>query len=324
MPVSAKRIIFLTFPGAELLDLSGPLAVFNTASRLNQSRSYTCIVGSAKGGLVSHSCGTRMDTQETARIRFRSSDTVLVAGAAKDRITQAINQGGLLRALTRAAQRVERYGSICTGSFLLGACGLLDGKRSTTHWAGLKTHQRLFNNTCVDEHSLYVSDGRLWTSAGVTTGIDMALAMVEEDCGGAVRSQVAKLLVVYSHRPGNQSQFSDILIAQTRENERFLGLVDWLNQRINQPPQVEEMASYVNMSSRTFSRQFKEAFGQSPGKFLERMRMDRARELVESGELTKVVATKVGFASEASFRSAFRQAFGVTPTHYLRMTNKNN
>ncbi len=319
-----KRIVFLTYTGAELLDLSGPMSVFNAASQISEIGAYKCVVASAKGGLITHSCGAQLNTLPIRSIRFRTTDTALVIGALLEPVNQAVKLDVLTLALVRAAKQVERYGSICSGSFLLGAAGLLDGKTIATHWAAHSAHEHLFRKTTVDRDSLYVRDDRLWTSAGVTTGIDMALAMIEEDFDSNVKSQVAKLLVVYSHRPGSQSQFSDVLIAQSRTDSRFTGLVDWLRQRLDRPPQVDEMADYVNMSPRSFSRKFKTAFDTSPGKFLERLRLDRARELIECGETTKVVAPKIGFSSQAAFRSAFKGAYGVTPNHHSAMSKSSS
>jgi transcriptional regulator GlxA family with amidase domain len=316
---NSRRILFLTYPEAELLDLVGPLSVFNTASRMSDEASYECTIASETGGLIAHSCGTQLDTRALSSIRFTATDTVLVIGAVTRPTKEAIKVGALTHALKLAAQRVHRYGSICTGSFLLGAAGLLEGKKVATHWSACTRLKEAFPNTETDGESLYVQDGKLWSSAGVTAGIDMALAMVKQDLGKAVTSQVAKMMVVYSHRPGNQSQFSDVLIAQDKIDAHFSGLVDWIRQRLDHPPSIDEMADYVNMSPRSFSRKFKNNFDIPPGKFLEHLRLDQSRELIESGEAIKQAAAKVGFSSEAAFRSAFKGVYGVTPGHYLRM-----
>ncbi len=302
-----------------MLDFVGPMSVFNTASRMSDAGHYECVVASACGGLVEHSCGTKLETRKVSSIRFTANDTVLVAGALTKPIKRAINARAITHALKRAAQRVHRYGSICTGSFLLGAAGLLAGKKVATHWTTDDSLANMFEHAEVDGDSLYVEDGQLWSSAGVTAGIDMALAMLKQDLGSALTSRVAKMLVVYSHRPGNQSQFSDLLIAQDKLDAHFSGLFDWIQQRLDHPPLIDEMAAHVNMSSRSFSRRFKTIFDVSPGKFLEHLRLDHSRELIESGEAIKQAAAKVGFSSEAAFRSAFKGVYGVTPGHYLKM-----
>jgi transcriptional regulator GlxA family with amidase domain len=317
---TTKRIIFLTYTDAELLDMSGPMCVFSAAARLNQAIDYQCIVVSTDGGLIRHSCGTNVDTLAAGTVQYRATDTVLVVGAGLDVINRVSDNASLTASLQRAAVEVNRFGSICTGSFLLGNAGLLKSKAVATHWAAQREFAKNYSEALIDQDSLYVQDGQLWTSAGVTTGIDMALAMVEQDLGSAIKSQIAKLLVVYSHRPGNQSQFSDVLAAQSRVDNHFHGLVNWLMKRIDRPPKVDEMADYVNMSPRSFARKFKSVVGSPPSKFLERMRLNRARQLLEAGQAIKSVANNVGFASQAAFRSAFKSAYGVTPLHYSKMS----
>lgn len=320
LPVSeTKRVIFITYDGAELLDLAGPATVFNVATLVDRNACYECITCSAQGGLITHSGGLTLDTRPLANIRFKRNDTVLVIGGVREALTLALNSNNLISALQRLASKVERYGSVCSGSFLLGAAGLLDGKRTATHWAARRPLQKMYEQATVDEDQLYVQDGQLWTSAGVTTGIDMALAMVEKDHSSLLKSSVAKQLVVYSHRPGSQSQFSQLLSAQARVEQHFAGLVDWVMGRLDQPPKVEEMADFVGMTQRSFYRKFTRLFEQPPGKFVERLRMDHARHLIEAGELCKSVAAKVGFRSEAAFRTAFKDAYGVTPRHYTSM-----
>lgn len=318
MPKS-QRIIFVTYPGAEILDITGPSSVFSTADRISNTARYRCIIASAHGGLVPHSGGITLDTRALHTLRLQPQDTLLVPGGSRASIEQAISEGIICPLMAAAADKVKRYGSVCTGTFLLGAAGLLDGKNATTHWAARKALGQLYATSRIDFDSLYVQHDRLWSSAGVSTGIDMALAMLAQDHDYLIRSKVAKLLVVYSHRPGRQSQFSQLLAAQTRVDEHFNGLVDWLVENLQRPPKVEAMARFVSMSPRSFSRKFKLLFDISPGKFLEQLRLDQARQLLECGEQTKTVAHRIGFNSEAAFRSAFREAFGVTPGHYAQM-----
>jgi len=266
-----------------------------------------------------HSSGISVSSISLKSIRFRASDSVFIIGGALPPIEKTIESIILRRSLQNAARTAKRYGSICTGAFFLGAAGLLDGKRTTTHWASCRELQSRYQESHVDSNALYVEDGKMWTSAGVTTGIDMALAVIDADNGSILKAKVAKRLVVYSHRPGNQTQFSQILVAQTRTEEHFAGLIEWLMKRLRQPPRVEEMAEFVGMSTRSFHRKFNNLLSMSPGKFMEGIRLDHARQLLEAGELGKSVAHKVGFKSDSAFRTAFKLTYGVTPSHYAMM-----
>lgn len=316
---NTERIIFITYPDAQVLDLTGPAAVFSLATRLSAKASYECVIASEKGGLVAHSSGISVASVPLCSLKFRASDSFFVVGGGLKPIEKLIESGALLKVLQKAAKTVKRYGSICSGTFILGAAGLIDGKRVTTHWFASRELQTRYSNARVDVDALYVQHEKMWTSAGVTTGIDMALAIVAADFGNNLKAKVAKRLVVYSHRPGNQAQFSQLLEAQTRSEVHFDGLFEWLIKRLNQPPRVEEMAEFVGMSTRSFHRRFSDLFEMPPGKFVERVRLDHARELLEAGELSKSVAHKIGFKSDAAFRCAFKTVYGVTPSHYASM-----
>lgn len=317
--LKSERIIFIIYPDAQILDLTGPAAVFSLATRLGAKTNYECVIASEKGGLVAHSSGVSVDSVPLRSLKFRGSDSFFVVGGELKPIDKAIESAYLLKVLQKAAKITKRYGSICSGTFVLGAAGLLDGKRVATHWSACSELQSRYVSAKVDSNALYVKDKRMWTSAGVTTGIDMALAIVEADYGNILKAKVAKQLVVYSHRPGNQAQFSQILEAQTRIEAHFDGLFEWLMKRLKQPPRVEDMAEFVGMSTRSFHRKFIDIFEVPPGKFMERVRLDHARQLLEAGELSKSVAHKIGFKSDSAFRSAFKTAYGVTPSHYATM-----
>jgi len=311
-----RRIIFLTYTGAELLDLTGPSAVFTTANRASGQRLYEIVVAARETGSVTHSCGITLATVSPGDLDIGPRDTVLVIGADTRPLIGAMADADLAQCLTRASIRAERFGSICTGVFILAATGLAAGRTVATHWSAAARLCKLFPDTIYDADRLYVNDGRLWTSAGVTTGIDMALSMLERDHGAALKAAVARQLVVYSHRPGHQSQFSDLLTAQAKENERFLGLTAWLRESTGKPISVEHMADRLGMSPRTFHRRFVGDFGQTPAKFFERIRLDAARGLLEAHMPVANVAHAVGFQSESAFRSAFKAQFGVTPRLY--------
>jgi transcriptional regulator GlxA family with amidase domain len=314
-----RRILFLVHPGFELIDLSGPAAVFQAANTLSGQPLYRILCLSDESGPVMAGCGVPVAAQAFGEVSPGDRDTVLVCGA---------DQGPALREPPSAAQRAwlagaaalaERYGSICTGALRLARCGLLDGHRATTHWGACAYMRRRYPAVRVEADNLYVADGRLWTSAGATTGIDMALAMLEADHGAALMAQTARRLVVYAHRPGNQSQFSAVLEAQTAQAGRFADLVAWLEQSLDQPLTVEAMAARAGMSERGFRRHFATQTGLSPGRFLDGMRLDRARLLLSRGVPVKQVAAEVGFRSEAAFRKAFQMRFALTPSLHQAM-----
>lgn len=314
-----RRIIFITYEGAELLDLAGPSSVFSTASRLSGKSLYSLVTASLRGGIVRHGCGTSVDTVQLGKLKISKRDTLLVVGAYADCLGNAMRDTKLVAMITEIAKQAERIGSICTGAFILGEAGILSGKRAATHWAGQRQLNELYPEVLLDEDSLYVVDGKLWTSAGVTAGIDMALAMVCSDHGVELKSQIAKQLVVYAHRPGHQSQFSQLLVAQATADERFTPLLDWLHRRLDKPTRVVEMADFVGMSERSFHRAFTASFETSPSKFFEQMRLDASKEFLESGLSVKQVMAITGFKSEAAFRKAFRAKYGITPGMHRRM-----
>jgi transcriptional regulator GlxA family with amidase domain len=312
----ARRIIFLTYSGAELLDLIGPSAVFSTANRISGKALYRIVVTSADGGEVVHSCGISIAALPVDEIYPGAADTVLVVGADSRPLVAAMASTALKKCLKTAVIRAERLGSICSGAFVLAAAGLLNGKTVATHWSATMQLSRLYPETNCNGDALYVNQGKLWTSAGVTTGIDMALAILQSDHGAGLKAAVARQLVVYSHRPGHQSQFSDLLAAQVKEDEQFAGLTTWLQQSTSTIISVERMADHVGMSPRTFHRRFVNSFGQTPAKFYEALRLNNAREFLEAGMSIANVACQVGFQSESAFRAAFKSHFGVTPRLY--------
>jgi transcriptional regulator GlxA family with amidase domain len=317
------RLIFLIYPGFELLDLSGPAAVFSHANAVLRRSAYQVLAASSEGGVIASSCGVRVESIAFDALRFTSADTVLVMGAEeaalKKEIKNAQKDASLVKTIQRAAKSAGRYGSVCVGTFLLGAAGLLEGKRAATHWAGNAKLQSVFAAAQVEPDALYVNDGRLWTSAGATSGIDMALAMLELDHGSSLMAQVPKQLVVYARRPGYQSQFSTTLVAQGTADGVFAELATWLEERVGQAVTVAEMAAQVSMSERSFYRKFIAATGHTPSSYFESISLQRAKLYLEANEAIKVVAAKVGYRSESAFRSAFRKRFGVTPRHHVSM-----
>ena len=225
----------------------------------------------------------------------------------------------LLNWLSSRTRRAERLGSICTGTFVLAAAGVLPGRRVTTHWAACDQLAARFPDLTVDRDAIYVSDGRVWTSAGVSTGIDLALTLLGADHGVELMAAVARHLVVYAHRYGGQSQFSRALEAQVAAGGNFSALVAWMLERLDQPLTLADMAQQAHTSVRTLLRRFERAMHISPSRFLDALRMDEARRLLERGDTVKHVTRAVGYRSEAAFRSSFTHRFALTPSRYAAL-----
>jgi len=223
------------------------------------------------------------------------------------------------RWLRRVAPRTRRYGSVCTGAFVLAAAGLLDGKRVATHWASCARLAERHPALSVDADALYVVDGKVWTSAGVTTGIDMALALVEADLGAATANLIARHFVLYARRPGYQSQFSPLLEAQREAAAPFADLVEWMQAHLDGALDVPALARRAGLTERSFYRKFTEATGKTPAHFVERLRLEAARTLLAKGLPLKTIACKVGLGSSARLGQAFERRFGLAPSLFREM-----
>ncbi|MCW5707252.1 helix-turn-helix domain-containing protein [Shinella sp.] len=317
------HVVFIVYPGFELLDVSGPASVFNGANRALGQRGkpafYRVVLASAHSGAVESSSGLAMETRPVAGLRSAEAQTVLVAGAEREPLLQAMADPALRKALPQLASRADRFGAVCTGGFVLAALGLLDGHRIATHWDSCEPFTKAFPKVTVDPDSLYVVDGRLWTSAGVTTGIDMALAMVAHDLDAAIAGEVAKRLVLYARRPGYQSQFSPVLKAQVKGDSPFADLIGWIQSNLDAPLDVPSLAARSGLSERTFHRRFVAATGETPARFVETARLDTARMLLSRGLSLKSVAAEVGLFPPARLAEAFERRFGVTPRLFRDM-----
>jgi transcriptional regulator GlxA family with amidase domain len=317
------RVGFIVYPGFELLDASGPAAVFNSANRALSQREkpafYEVALISAQGGAVESSSGIVVETMAISGLKPGDAHTLLVTGAERERLLPAVADPILRAALPALAQWAERFGSVCSGGFLLAVTGLLDGHRIATHWDSCEPLARTFPAVTVDPDALYVVDGRLWTSAGVTTGIDMALAMVASDLDAAIAGEVAKRLILYARRPGYQSQFSPVLQAQVEGGSPFADLIGWIEGNLDAPLDVPSLADRAGLSERTFHRRFVAATGQTPARFVETARLDAARLLLSGGLSLKTVAAKVGLFPITRFSDAFERRFGVAPRLFRDM-----
>ena len=317
-----RRIQFLLYDGFELLDLSGPASVFSAVNRLAASDLYECCPLSISGGPITSNAGVEVSTRPVADQPAGEGDTVFIVGADSEPLAAALRDTALHAAIRAAGEPAGRLASVCTGAFLLAESGLGRHAAVTTHWAARSQLARRSPDIRLAEDALYVVDGRIWTSAGVTTGLDMALAMVREDAGLDVMRAVARQLVVYAHRPGKQSQFSPLLEAQTRGYGDFSDLIIWMETNLSRPLGVTELAERAAMSERTFHRKFTVATGETPSRFLDGLRLTRAKTLIETGWPIKRVSGAVGYLSDSAFRAAFKARFGLSPRMHALMNGQ--
>ena len=315
-----QRVIeFAVFHGALGLDITGPLEVFNTATELlkqkgRRDHGYSFRYAAAQRGAVRLSSGLEItatnDLHESLPI-----DTLLVPGGAD--IASVIQDKPFMSYVASRSKQARRVISVCSGSFILAATGLLDGKQATTHWMLTDKLESSFPKVNVDHDSIFVRSDNVYTSAGVSSGIDLALAVIEEDHSASLAMEVAGLLVMYYRRPGSQSQFSHSLNAQKAAGETFSKLHGWLEKNISSDLTVDRMATQVGMSPRNFARVFKAKTGQTPSKYLEILRLDRAREIMAAGdEPLERIAEICGFGREERLRRAFLRQFDLTPSPY--------
>ena len=314
LPMPKHRIFILAYEGCQLLDVTGPAAVFGAANESRAQPFYDLSIVSPDGGAVTSNAGVAIQSRKIGG----QPDTLLVAGGSRG-LKAAMARDDLRRWLRTVAPKARRFGSVCTGAFVLAAAGLLDGKRVATHWASCERLARKFPALEVDADSLYVVDGKIWTSAGVTTGIDMALALVEADLGAATANLIARHFVLYARRPGYQSQFSPLLQAQTAAEAPFAALIDWMQENLDQPLDVPTLAVRAGLTERSFYRKFTEATGKTPAHFVEGLRLDAARTLLTKGLPIKTIAGKVGLNSPARFGQAFERRFGMAPSLFREM-----
>lgn len=310
------RIAMLVFPGIQMLDAVGPIEVFHEAMRQAAlPDAYKFDVVAPQAGAVRASNGMLFHANASLADAPGDIDTLLVAGSPT--IHAVEDQAAMLDWLRQQAGSVRRLGSICTGTFLLARAGLLDGKHVTTHWNSSALLARQHPLVHVEADQIYVRDGALYTSAGVSAGMDLALALVEEDFGREVALKTARELVMFLKRPGNQSQFSAHLAAQTSERDAIRDVQQWVLDSVAEPLSVDDLAARAGMSTRNFSRLFKQDTGMTPADFVENARIDAARRLLEhTNDPLKRVAAWSGFGNPNGLRRAFQRRLGVTPGDY--------
>ena len=304
-----RQIAFLIYPNFQLLDAAGPIAAFEIAAR-HAPGSYSLRVVAAAAGLVASSSGASMHAQPLTRAR--GIDTLIVAGG--DGSRSAMTCAKTRRFIHSCAVRARRTASVCSGSYLLAAAGVLDGKKATTHWSRAADFARKFPRIHVDPDCIFVKDGSVWTSAGISAGIDLSLAMIEADVGESVARRTAQQLVVYYRRPGGQSQFS-ALLDMKQPNGRFAALLDYVRSHLEKRHGVADLAEHVCMSPRNFSRAFQAETGMTPAKAIEQLRAETARgSIVGSGRSVQEIARLCGFGNAERMRRTFLRLFGAPPS----------
>jgi transcriptional regulator GlxA family with amidase domain len=323
----AQRLIaVLAFEGVQLLDVAGPVQTFAFANEIRKDARgapYRIVVVSRRGGPICTSSGLPLLTRPIARATAKERiDTLIVPGGSG--VHDALMDARTVDWVSRQPSRVRRIASVCTGAFLLAEAGILGGRRATTHWRACGHLQQRYPDIRVDSDPIYLRDGRIWTSAGVTAGIDLSLALVQEDLGRKAAMQVARLLVVFLNRPGGQSQFSAPLEAQTaaangNAPNHFAQLHGWIAEHLSCDLRVERLAEHAGMSPRTFARVYAAKIGLTPARMVEKIRIEAVRRSLEATDMPiKQIAAASGFGNEERLRRAFARQVGTTPADYRR------
>ncbi|MDT7544162.1 MAG: hypothetical protein QOE99_272 [Actinomycetota bacterium] len=310
------RIVLIAFPDVQILDVTGPLEVFSCATRFVPGVAYELQVASRFGGPVRASCGLTFDTVAVTDVAG-GIDTLVVAGG------RGVDDVGadedFLREVRRLAADARRVTSVCTGAFVLAAAGLLDGLRATTHWRECADLAEGHPQVSVDPDAIYVHDGNVWTSAGVTAGIDLALALLADDHGRQAAARIARQLVVYLRRSGGQAQFSVLLAAQSAEREPIRELMSWMLDHLAEDLSVPALAQRTSLSERQFSRVFKAEVGVSPADHVESVRLEGACRLLETtGASMEQVAKTCGYGVPETMNRSFRRRLNTTPGEHRR------
>jgi transcriptional regulator GlxA family with amidase domain len=316
-PTPPRAVELLAYPAVQLLDIAGPLQVFASANELaarhGDAPLYAPRVVSAGAPVVTASAGLGLVALPLPPARA-ALDTLLVAGGPG--VHAAAADPALLDWVRARARRARRVASVCTGAFVLAAAGLLEGRRAATHWMHCAELARRFPAIRVEPDPIFVHDGAIWTSAGVTAAIDLALALVEEDAGRTLALAVARHLVMFLKRPGGQAQFSTVLSLQ-RAEDRFGELHSWMTGRLTGDLSLPALARKAGMSERSFCRHYVEATGITPARAVERLRVEAARRLLADTRLpVKRIAARCGFGSEETLRCSFLRLLSATPQHY--------
>ena len=317
-----RRVAIVAYDGVQSLDVTGPLEVFAAAQTLIESsgsreRPYEIEVLSRDGRALRTSSGLTLTPHASLAQRGGEIDTLIVAGGVGHE--RAAEERALIDWIAAASRRARRTASVCSGAFLLARAGLLDGRRATTHWAQAEQLRRRYPSIEVDAEPIFVRDGSIWTSAGVTAGMDLALALVEQDLDREAALVIARHLVLFLRRPGNQAQFSATLVAQAPSREPLREIQRSVLEDIAAVHTVEAMAARAHMSPRHFARSFRAETGATPARYVERVRLEAARRRLEEGpDAVALIARECGFGTAETMRRSFLRALGVAPAEYRR------
>ena len=317
------QVLFVIYSDIVLLDLTGPLQVFAGAKQKpNGKLAYKTAITSLKGGLVPTDTVVSIDTEPMQAWIQRPIHTLVVVGG--NGATVAMYDEQLIKMVSDLSRQSHRVCSVCSGALILAAAGLLNGRRATTHWEDCEFLEHHFPEVTVEIDPIYIKDDSIWTSAGITAGIDMALAIVSEDLGTEPALELAQSLLTYMIRPGGQSQFSSPLNRQRLDRSgKFDELHRWISDNLGKSMQIEDLAKQVNMSVRNFHRLYSSTMGITPAKSIEMFRIERAKELLETtGESIKVIASQCGFGEQERMRRAFIRIVRITPTDYRARFSK--
>jgi transcriptional regulator GlxA family with amidase domain len=316
--MNPKQIVILGYDGIMGLDLVGPMEAFGSAQVKSPKGTwnpcYHVTIATLSGNTFRSEFGLTFAADKTLSA-IPDADTLIVPGGRG--LREAENHRKLSAWLLKSAGSIRRIASICTGIYGIAPSGLLDGRTVATHWKFASDLAKRFPKLKVDPNSLYIKDGKFWTAAGVTAGIDLSLALIEEDFGPEVALSVARDLVVYMKRPGGQEQYSEPLQFQLQSRSRFADLLPWVLAHLDQDLSVEALAKRISLCPRQFSRRFTQEFGSSPASFVRRLRLDEARERLAAPDCSvEGVARSVGFNDADNFRRAFERCFGIAPSEY--------
>jgi len=311
-----RKVVIIAYPGVKLMDVCGPLQAFSDAQREDGSPAYEVLLVSEAGGAVRTDTSARLETLRLDARTMAAVDTLLIAGA--DLVMPPELTASLRARLARYLERPRRLGSICTGAFILAQLGVLDGREATTHWAACARFAQMHPAVRLKPDAIFVTSGQVWTSAGVSAGIDMALAMIQDDLDHLTALNVARGMVLFLKRPGGQSQFSVELRQQMHDARgRFDELHDWIRDHLQADLSVPALARAAKMSPRNFTRVYSRETGDSPAQAVEKLRTEAARRFLESGQdAIQVIARKTGFGDDERMRRAFVKTYGIAPQEY--------
>jgi len=313
----ARHVVFVVFPGLQGLDLMGPLEVFADANEEVGRATYRLTIAAVTPGELSTSSGVGLVASTALAEVPAPIDTLVVVGG--DGTYAAVGDGELIREVQRLARRARRVTSVCSGAFVLAAAGLLEGRHATTHWRACQLLADRFPNVTVEPDPIFVRDGNVWTSAGVTAGMDLALALVEMDHGRDVALAIARRLVLFLRRPGSQSQFSAHLEAQIAERDGLREVQRYIAEHPGADCRVAALAALAAMSERNFTRCFTAEVGVTPGRYVEQVRVETARRLLEeTDDGVDAIADACGFGTAETMRRTFLRTLRTNPAEYRR------